>query len=211
MALSQSALLEVLDALNASDSTDVIRHASEVMLQQLIDAEATAFIGAEPHERTEARVTQRNGTRSKTITTRQALGGTPILAVASGERASRGCPQRHHLSPDGLMLYTPLPPDVAAGQSSRPTSPSPFALCARAAEILRGRATALDEASRTVAIEAELGPTEVSYRRLVIALALPTARTTGKGRMERGRTHTPISRIAACCGHGRGALLVSRH
>ena len=69
MALSQSALLEVLDALKASDSTDVIRQALQVMLQQLIDAEATAFIGAEPHERTEARTTQRNGTRSKTITT----------------------------------------------------------------------------------------------------------------------------------------------
>lgn len=69
MALSQSALLEVLDALNASDSTDVIRKALQVMLQQLIDAEATALIGAEPHERTDARTTQRNGTRSKTITT----------------------------------------------------------------------------------------------------------------------------------------------
>ena len=69
MALSQSALLEVLDALKASDSTDVIRQTLQLMLQQLIDAEATAFIGAEPHERTDARVTQRNGTRSKTITT----------------------------------------------------------------------------------------------------------------------------------------------
>jgi len=69
MALSQSALLEVLEALKASDSTDVIRRALEVMLQQLIDAEATAFIGAEPHQRTEERITQRNGTRSKTLTT----------------------------------------------------------------------------------------------------------------------------------------------
>ena len=46
MALSQSALLEVLDALKASDSTDVIRQALQVMLQQLIDAEATVRIGA---------------------------------------------------------------------------------------------------------------------------------------------------------------------
>jgi len=69
MALSQSALLEVLDALKASDSTDVIRNALQVMLQQLIDAEATAFIGAEPHQRTEERTNLRNGTRSKTITT----------------------------------------------------------------------------------------------------------------------------------------------
>ena len=69
MALSQSALLEVLDALKASDSTEVIRSALQVILQQLIDAEATAFIGAEPHERSDARLTQRNGTRTKTITT----------------------------------------------------------------------------------------------------------------------------------------------
>ena len=69
MALSQSALLEVLDALKASDSTDVIRHALQVMLQQLIDAEATAFIGAEPHQRTDARTNLRNGTRIKTLTT----------------------------------------------------------------------------------------------------------------------------------------------
>ena len=53
MALSQSALLEVLDALKASESTEVIRSALQVILQQLIDAEGTAFIGAEPPERTE--------------------------------------------------------------------------------------------------------------------------------------------------------------
>jgi putative transposase len=57
MALSQSALLEVLDALKASDHTEVIRNAPQVMLQQLIDAEATSFIGAEPQERTKARMT----------------------------------------------------------------------------------------------------------------------------------------------------------
>ncbi len=85
MALSQSALLEVLDALKASDSTDVIRHALQVMLQQLIDAEATAFIGAEPHQRTDERTNLRNGTRSKTITTAAGdvdLGITKLRQVA---------------------------------------------------------------------------------------------------------------------------------
>ena len=56
MTLSQSAVLEVLDALKASYSADVIRQALQVILQELIDAEAT--IGAEPHERTDARVTR---------------------------------------------------------------------------------------------------------------------------------------------------------
>jgi putative transposase len=39
------------------------------VLQAVIDAEATAHIGAAPHERTASRTTQRNGTRPKTVTT----------------------------------------------------------------------------------------------------------------------------------------------
>ena len=69
MALSQSALLDLLDALNASDGVDVIRSAVQVMLQELIEAEATALIGAERHERTEARTVQRNGHRPRTLST----------------------------------------------------------------------------------------------------------------------------------------------
>ncbi len=69
MALSQSALLDLLDALNASDGVDVIRAAVQVMLQELIEAEATALIGAERHERTESRTVQRNGHRSRTLST----------------------------------------------------------------------------------------------------------------------------------------------
>ena len=69
MALSQSALLDLLDALNASDGVDVIRSAVQVMLQELIEAEATALIGAERHERTESRTVQRNGHRPRTLST----------------------------------------------------------------------------------------------------------------------------------------------
>jgi len=69
MALSQSALLEVLDALKVSDSEDVIRTALQVILQQLIEAEATSVIGAGPYERTDSRTTQRNGHRDRVLTT----------------------------------------------------------------------------------------------------------------------------------------------
>ncbi len=61
-------MLDALDALKAS-LIRVIRTALPVMLRQRVDAEATAFIGAEPHARTDARGTQHNGTRSKMITT----------------------------------------------------------------------------------------------------------------------------------------------
>jgi putative transposase len=69
MALDQSALLELLEALKAADADDVVRQAVESMFQTLIDAEATARIGAAPHERTPARVTQRNGYRDRLLTT----------------------------------------------------------------------------------------------------------------------------------------------
>ena len=38
-------------------------------MQEFVDAEATAHIGAERHERTKCRTTQRNGTRDKVVTT----------------------------------------------------------------------------------------------------------------------------------------------
>jgi Phage integrase, N-terminal SAM-like domain/Transposase, Mutator family len=63
MALDQSALLELLDALKSADADDVVRRSLEAVFQALIEAEATARIGAEPHQRTEARTTQRNGYR----------------------------------------------------------------------------------------------------------------------------------------------------
>ncbi|MEI8083196.1 MAG: IS256 family transposase [Actinomycetes bacterium] len=69
MAMDQFALLDVLDALKASDSDDVVRNALQVILQELIEAEATARIGAGRHERTEARTTQRNGHRDRVLTT----------------------------------------------------------------------------------------------------------------------------------------------
>lgn len=69
MALDQSALLGLLVELQATDVSDRIRLATEKLYQELIDAEAAAVIGAGPFERTPDRTTQRNGTRSKTLTT----------------------------------------------------------------------------------------------------------------------------------------------
>ncbi len=69
MALDQSALLDLLGQLKLTDVSDRIRAATESLYQQLIEAEATAFIGAAPFERSEARTTQRNGSRPRTLTT----------------------------------------------------------------------------------------------------------------------------------------------
>jgi putative transposase len=69
MALDQSALLEVLEALKAADVGDRVHHAAETLYQALIEAELTAVIGAAPHERTEARTNLRNGHRPRTLST----------------------------------------------------------------------------------------------------------------------------------------------
>ena len=69
MALDQSALLDLLAQLKLTDVTDRIRVATEKLYQELIDAEASAFIGAAPFERTAERSTHRNGTRLRTLTT----------------------------------------------------------------------------------------------------------------------------------------------
>jgi transposase-like protein len=69
MAMDQSALLEVLEALTASAAEDRVRKAAETVYQALIDAEATAVIGAGPWERSESRVAVRNGSRPRTLST----------------------------------------------------------------------------------------------------------------------------------------------
>ena len=69
MALDQSALLELLEALKVADVDDRIRSATEALYQALTAAELTAAIGAAPHERTESRTAQRNGSPPRTLTT----------------------------------------------------------------------------------------------------------------------------------------------
>jgi transposase-like protein len=69
MALDHAALLEVLDALKAGDADERVRIAAETMYQALIDTELSATIGAQPWEHTPARTNQRNGSRSRTLST----------------------------------------------------------------------------------------------------------------------------------------------
>jgi len=69
MALNDSALLEMIEMLRTADGGELMRRLLGGMLQAVVDAEATAHIGAGVHERSEDRTTQRNGTRDKTVTT----------------------------------------------------------------------------------------------------------------------------------------------
>ncbi|MEU0088336.1 IS256 family transposase [Streptomyces sp. NPDC006274] len=69
MALSQHDLLRLMESLRTADGIELIRVLAQRILQELIEAEATAHIGAEPGEHAETRTTWRNGHRDKVLTT----------------------------------------------------------------------------------------------------------------------------------------------
>jgi putative transposase len=70
MTLYQSDVVELLDAIRSGGDIDAIRRGAELLYQALIEAEATEKIGAERYERTETRTTQRNGHRSRLLSTK---------------------------------------------------------------------------------------------------------------------------------------------
>ncbi len=70
MTLTQSDVTDLLDAIRAGGDIDVIRKGVELVLQALIDVEATERIGAGRYERTESRTNQRNGGRDRLLTTK---------------------------------------------------------------------------------------------------------------------------------------------
>lgn len=61
---------EVLDKLLCADGGDFVRMAVERFAQALMEAEVSSQVRADPYERTEDRVTQRNGYRDRTWETR---------------------------------------------------------------------------------------------------------------------------------------------
>jgi putative transposase len=85
MALNESDLSELLDALRAGGDIDIIRRSVELVLQALIEAEATEAIGAAPHQRSDARTNQRNGRRARLLSTKA---GDVELAIPKLRRGS---------------------------------------------------------------------------------------------------------------------------
>ncbi|WP_260470588.1 transposase, partial [Streptomyces sp. RP5T] len=65
MALSQFDLIRLLESLRSTDGIELIRAIAERMVQELIEAEASAHIGAEWNEHTPTRTNVRNGHRDK--------------------------------------------------------------------------------------------------------------------------------------------------
>jgi len=69
MALEHSDLLALLDAFRTGEGVDLIRESVRLVLQELIETELTATIGAGRWERSEDRTNERNGHRSRLLST----------------------------------------------------------------------------------------------------------------------------------------------
>jgi transposase-like protein len=69
MTLSQSVLSELLDAFRAGEGVDLVRDAVRLVMQELIEIEAAEQIGAARYERSDTRVTERNGSRPRLVAT----------------------------------------------------------------------------------------------------------------------------------------------
>ena len=69
MALSKSVASKLLEAFRAGEGVDLIREPVRLVMQERIETEASQQIGAGRYERTEARVTDRNGSRPGLVAT----------------------------------------------------------------------------------------------------------------------------------------------
>lgn len=68
--IPRSMLQSLLEQIKITEDVDVLRETAQWVLQQLIEADVSHRIGADKHEHSEERVTQRNGYRDRSLDTR---------------------------------------------------------------------------------------------------------------------------------------------
>jgi len=104
---------------------------------------------------------------------RIARGGTLILGGGfAGSYVARllGSAGATIVSPENFMLYTPLLPEAASGTLEPRHVVVPLRVMCPKADLILGRATALDEEARVVHVVTEDAELDVTYERLVVAL-----------------------------------------
>ena len=69
MALPQSPVSELLEAFRTGEDVDLVRESVRMVMQKLIEAEATERVGAARYERSESRSAVRNGARERLLAT----------------------------------------------------------------------------------------------------------------------------------------------
>jgi NADH:ubiquinone reductase (H+-translocating) len=104
---------------------------------------------------------------------REARGGTLILGGGfAGSYVARFLGKRGAtiVSRENFMLYTPMLPEAASGTLEPRHVVVPIRMMCPHAELLLGRAFALDEARNVVSVATAAGDLDVHYEQLVVAL-----------------------------------------
>jgi NADH:ubiquinone reductase (H+-translocating) len=107
------------------------------------------------------------------VTDRAALGGTLILGGGfAGGYVARLLGKRGAtiVSPENFMLYTPMLPEAASGTLEPRHVVVPLRLMCPHAELILGRATAVDTRRQRVTVETEDGLISVRFGEVVVAL-----------------------------------------
>jgi NADH dehydrogenase len=107
------------------------------------------------------------------VSEREARGGTLVIGGGfAGGWVARYLGKRGAtiVSPENSMLFTPLLPEAASGTLEPRHVVVPLRMMCPQADLVLGRATAIDFARATVHVEALEEPIEVRYRDLVVAL-----------------------------------------
>ena len=89
MALSQSVASELLEAFRAGEGVDLIRESVRLVMQELIETEATERVGAGRYERSESRVTDRNGSRPRLLASQAGMCSCGSRSCAEGRSSRR--------------------------------------------------------------------------------------------------------------------------
>ena len=105
---------------------------------------------------------------------RQARGGVLVVGGGfAGGYVARLLGRRGAtiVSPENFMLYTPLLPEAASGTLEPRHTVVPLRQMCPHAELVLGRVTSLDEEAQTAHVETpDVGPLEIRYEQLVLAL-----------------------------------------
>ena len=104
---------------------------------------------------------------------REAYGGTLVLGGGfAGAYVARllGKLGSTIVSRENFMLYTPILPEAASGTLEPRHVVVPLRMMCRNAELVLGKAVTLDLEERVLGVETEVGPAEIHYERLVVAL-----------------------------------------
>ncbi len=110
---------------------------------------------------------------TEAVRSRLARGGTLVLGGGfAGGYVARllGSAGATIVSPENFMLYTPMLPEAASGTLEPRHAVVPLRVMCPHAELLLGRATALDEDASTVRVVTDEEEIDVAYDQLVVAL-----------------------------------------